>query len=1208
MSPSSIRTTFILLAMLLATTHAPAYETVSLSDDEQRYVAENSPFTLCVDPAFMPFEQIDVNGQHAGLFADFLARVTENSGVRFKLVPTPYYAQSWKRFTARQCDLITSTKTPVVSGEYLATQSFFSSEMGYAVSTHNSDDFTVLSRQRVGVVSGTNVDVLKKMYPGLDISEVDSIRTGLEGIVSGDWNTFIAPLEILRYQLKLLGMEQLKIGGALGGYSYYKLLVNESRSPLLPVLNKAISAISERERANLVHQWLHVGVIEHETSHYVMGLFVAALLLLVLLYRYRHLWQRSQQLQETLTDSEKRFERLADNAPDMLFRMTLPEGVYEYVSPAAMDIFGYTPEEFLATPQLVAKLTHNEWSDYVSERWSCAIAGDAPSGCEFQVVHKSGELRWLSQRCTIIKDEQGTALAMEGIISDITERKQIDAALQESKVRYRNLLDSSPDWIWEVDANAVYTYASPKVEELLGYTPDELIGKTPFDLMPPSEVDRVSAAYSEIVAAKRAFNNLENINRHKDGQLVVLETSGTPIISAEGELLGYRGVDRDITQRKHNEHELRVERDFNSTVVESAGNAIVVLDMLGNFVRFNRAAEELTGYSRDEMIGHPVWERVIPPEQRAAVRGVFDTLREGKIDMAGQYENEWLTRDGGRRLLHWHNSVLRDEDGNISNIVALGYDITEQKKLENTLREQERELAQIIDHIPNMIFLKEASDLRYVRFNTAGEQLTGVSRQDIIGKNDHDFFPAEQADFFNERDRAVLASKEMEDIPEEPIDTPHGTRTLHTRKVAIRDENGKAKYLLGISDDITERKGEELERERLQRELQQAQKMESLGQLTGGIAHDFNNLLGIINGYAGLALDNCLNRGEDKLADYMRHLKEAGDRATSLVSQMLAFSRSDQAEDAAVELAPLLKEDIKMLRSTLPSTIEMVSEIEPGLPPVVMNPTQLHQILMNLSINGRDAMKGDGTLTIRLGWARGLDTESPISHKPVKGDWIELSVSDTGSGIDEETAKSIFNPFFTTKEVGKGTGMGLAVIYGIMDNHQGHILLESEEGRGSTFRMLFKPYLDEQLASRKQGELVAALEHGDGSEILVVDDELSLGIFMAELLKSYGYRATSVADSAEALELFTQEPERFAMLITDQTMPHLTGTELIEATRRLRPQLSAILCTGYSDKVDAKGAAEMDILFFEKPVDEQKLIMNIAELLKASRDNVDGEA
>jgi PAS domain S-box-containing protein len=642
----------------------------------------------------------------------------------------------------------------------------------------------------------------------------------------------------------------------------------------------------------------------------------------------------------------------------MLFRMTLPAGVYEYVSPAVVDISGYSQEEFLATPRLLAKITHNEWTDYVSDRWLCAIQGDTISGCEFQIVHKSGELRWLSQRCTIIKDDDGTPLAMEGIISDITERMRIDAALQESERRYRTLLDSSPDWIWEVDVNGVYTYASHKVEELLGYTPEELIGNTPFDLMSPAEAERVGAAFGEIVAEKRAFHNLENTNRHKDGHLVVLETSGTPILSEEGELLGYRGVDRDITARKQNEHELRVERDFNSTVLEAAGNVIVVLDMAGNFLRFNRAAEELTGYSRDEVIGRPVWELVIPHEQRMGVRGVFDTLREGDVDLGGEYENEWLTRDGRRRLLHWHNSMLYDDEGKISNIVALGYDITEHRKLEHSLRAQEQELAQIIDHIPNMIFLKEANELRYVRFNSAGEQLTGVSREDIIGRNDHDFFPAEQADFFKEKDRKVLGSAQMEDIPEEPLDTPHGTRILHTRKVAIRDENGKPKYLLGISDDITNRKEEEKEHARLQRELQQAQKMESLGQLTGGIAHDFNNLLGIINGYAGLALDNCVERGEEKLVGYMEHLKGAGERATNLVSQMLAFSRSEQADDAPIDFAPLLKEDIKMLRSTLPSTIQMKSEIEPNLPPVVMNPTQLHQILMNLSINARDAMKG----------------------------------------------------------------------------------------------------------------------------------------------------------------------------------------------------------------------------------------------------------
>lgn len=656
--------------------------------------------------------------------------------------------------------------------------------------------------------------------------------------------------------------------------------------------------------------------------------------------------------------------------------------------------------------------------------------------------------------------------------SKVEKSKQmLKQSLHESKTRYQRLIESSPDWVWEIDSNGVFTYSSPKVRDLLGYRPSDILGMTPFDLMPAEEAECSEKIFQSLSAIKSPVHIMESMHRHKNGQLVPLEVSGVPVLDEEGELLGYHGINHDISERKLNEQEIKSQQVFTNTILDVAGNIIVVLDTDGCFVRFNRAAEELTGYSSDEILGKPIWDWVIPEEQLTGVKTVFENLRKGDIEIAEQYENEWLTRDNDRRLLHWYNSVLQDNDGVISHIVALGYDITD-------IKESEEEKA------------------------------------------------------------------------------------------------------------------------RMQRELQQAQKMESLGQLTGGIAHDFNNLLGIISGFTSLILNRCLDKTNEneKLAEYMERIQGASNRAIDLVSQMLAFSRIDRGEDRSVQCGPLVKEDIKMLRATLPSSIDIQTEIEPDLPNILMNPTQLNQILMNLIINGRDAMKGVGQLNIKLGWVRDLNTESPISHKPVTGDWIELSVSDTGSGIDIETAQKIFNPFFTTKEVGKGTGMGLAVVYGIMNKHNGHILFDSELGKGTTFRMLFSP-VEDGTEDTTQTETTIELPEGNGAEILVVDDEPGLASYMAETINSSGYKATFVVDSAEALELFRKEPDRFAMLITDQTMPKITGIELIDKLHEIRPELSAILCSGYSDKINATEVDKRGIHFFDKPIDNDKLMLKIAELV-----------
>ena len=403
--------------------------------------------------------------------------------------------------------------------------------------------------------------------------------------------------------------------------------------------------------------------------------------------------------------------------------------------------------------------------------------------------------------------------------------------------------------------------------------------------------------------------------------------------------------------------------------------------------------------------------------------------------------------------------------------------------------------------------------------------------------------------------------------------------------------------LVGVIQDITERKIFENENIRMQHELQQAQKMESLGQLTGGIAHDFNNLLGIINGYTGLLENKLPNHKDNKLVDYVHNISEAGDRAATLIAQMLSFSRGDNSEVLAIKLPEILKGEIKMLRSTLPSTIEIKDFIDLNLPNVLMNPAQFHQIVMNLSINARDAMDGMGMLTIRLEWARDLDTQSTVSHKPIKGDWIELSVTDNGSGIDDKTRDNLFNPFFTTKEVGKGTGMGLSVIYRIMEQHNGHIILESEPGSGSTFRMLFPPIHDSGADQLESNQKSVEIPMGDGSEILVVDDEIMLSTQISEVVNLNGYKSTAIDDSLGALELFKKDPDRFSLLITDQTMPKMTGVDLIKKIREIRPELPVIMCSGYSDKINANEAGVLDISYFDKPANIDKLLLKIAELL-----------
>ncbi len=387
------------------------------------------------------------------------------------------------------------------------------------------------------------------------------------------------------------------------------------------------------------------------------------------------------------------------------------------------------------------------------------------------------------------------------------------------------------------------------------------------------------------------------------------------------------------------------------------------------------------------------------------------------------------------------------------------------------------------------------------------------------------------------------------------------------------------------------------ERTRLERELQQARKIEALGQLTGGIAHDFNNMLASVLSFTQLALDRGSQLPGEKTNEYLGQIEIAARRGANLVAQMLTFARSHpEQQNTPLDVRPLVKEAVKMLSSVLPSSI--LIDLEIGADPYMkeIDPVQFHQVLMNLCVNARDAMSGKGQLRIRLGNVSIDHQECSACQKQVSGDWLELSVRDSGHGMDQQTLYKIFDPFFT-KDVDKGTGMGHSVVHGIVRKAKGHIMLETQPGNGACFCILLPRRLTSEI-QESDDKPRTALPGGDGQAIMVVDDEPALADFLSEIIRLNGYRPVMITDSLSAMELLMDSTTDIELLITDQTMPDMTGIELASAIRTQRPTLLVILCSGYSEAVSAATAAAHDIdLYLEKPIDFHALLASIATLL-----------
>ena len=514
-------------------------------------------------------------------------------------------------------------------------------------------------------------------------------------------------------------------------------------------------------------------------------------------------------------------------------------------------------------------------------------------------------------------------------------------------------------------------------------------------------------------------------------------------------------------------------------------------------------------------------------------------------------------------------------------------------RAEEALAESERFLNSVIENIPDMVFVKRADTLRFVRLNRSGERFLGVRSEDIVGRTAEEVFSAEQAADFTRQDKETLAGGSLLDIPEEMVTGPGGIHFLHTKKIPILDENGHPAFLLGISRDMTREREERERRLALEERLIQAEKMESIGTLAGGIAHDFNNILSSVIGYTELAR---IERDQDKVDKYLEGTLKGAERAKELIRQILTFSRKTDHKKSPVDLSQVVRETMKMLRSTLPSTITMEEDL---LKEAVIfgDATQVQQIVFNLCTNAYHAMmtKG-GVLAVSTQQVCIQDEQEQELLRLAPGEYLRLVVADTGMGMDAETRQKMFDPYFTTKGPEAGTGLGLAVVHGIVKSHQGQIHVYSEHGVGTTIHVYF-PRLEAESAVIEQEELKPMT--GRGEHILLVDDEEDIINVHQQLLENSGYQVTSFTDGRQALQAIREQPARFNALVTDMTMPHLTGAELARTALTIVPGLPIILCTGHSAMINREKALAMGIgAYCEKPLRRDELLGQLQQLLR----------
>jgi len=622
--------------------------------------------------------------------------------------------------------------------------------------------------------------------------------------------------------------------------------------------------------------------------------------------------------------------------------------------------------------------------------------------------------------------------------------------------------------------------------------------------------------------------------------------------------------------------ELKKSEEQYRGIFENAIEGLFQSTVQGRFLNVNPALARIFGYSNpDEFVSsvtnikHQLY--VNPKDRIEFVRSLTEHQR-----VTG-WELQLYRKDMSRIWVSTSARIIEDEHGKPTIIEGFVTDISGRKRMEEALEESRTYLDEIINSVADPIFVKNRQH-QWALVNNAFCDFMGMPREQIIGKSDYDYHTRQEADLFWEKDNLVFSGG-VADISEEQVfDGAGNLHTIVTKKTLYTDKQGE-KSIVGIVRDITDLKRAEEERRQLEARLSQSQKMEAIGTLAGGIAHDFNNILQPMLGYGEL-LRLHLPPNSPQL-HYVERLYKASLRAKDLVNQILAFSRQSERNVAAVRVPTILKEVLKLCRSTIPSNIHIATSIQQDCPPVMLDPSQLHQIVMNLIINAYHAVeKNNGTITVGL-------QECTIKVTPdgrdavAPGRYARLSVHDTGCGIDPAIREKIFEPYFTTKAQGKGTGLGLSVVYGIVKELQGDIKVHSVLDAGTTIDVYLPSVESSPVRSEEE---VNSYPSGSG-HVLLVDDEELIAEVEKLILESLGYQVTAHSSSIDALNTFKNAPDAFDLVISDLTMPNLTGDQLAKELLAIRPALPIIICSGYSEILSAEEMESLGVKqFLHKPV------------------------
>ena len=801
-------------------------------------------------------------------------------------------------------------------------------------------------------------------------------------------------------------------------------------------------------------------------------------------------------------------------------------------------------------------------------------------------------------------------------------------ALRRSEARLHRITRSMGEVIWQASADFSHLdYINPAYETIWGRRCRDLYDhpRAWFDFIFPE--DR-QAVLDHIAGKNREDRDgidggIEYRILRPEGDVRWIHARQFPVSGDDGVTPRVMGVGRDITRRKYFEASLREAEEKWRSLMENSPDHIMLMDLDGHILFANRGFMNM---AKPDLVGKSLASLLAPAFGTAVNHCIDAVIKRGDTDAC---RVEQVYGDGQRAFFELRMGPV-SVNGQTVAVAVNSTEITDRVMAENALKESEAFHRTIFDDTPTGIAVQDFSavdasvkalkadgvtNIRayltehpeavsrlavqaiVVRANPALEELyAGIGRQTVVGPLSRILLDDDRVHFI---DQVIAFTGGQDRYEGEVRNIDFRGQTLHLilRKVVVnRNVNGLSK-ILTVLIDITPLKAAEKERHMLMLQLQQAQKMEAIGTLAGGVAHDFNNILSIILGNAELSLSD-LDAGHP-LRRNLQEIERASLRARGIVRQLLELSRRREQAPEPVHLIPVVREAVTFLRATLPADIAIQTDFRVENDVVRFDATQIHQIMINLFTNAGHAMEaGGGDLSVRAENVRLVEPLQGPVHSIAPGRYVRVSISDTGDGIPEEIRGRIFDPYFTTKPVGKGTGMGLAMVHGIMQNVGGGIMLDSGVGTGTTFDLYF-PSADPAAVRPAAGKTPAP---GGSERVLFVDDEPMITDLTGRMLDRLGYRVQTYTDPEAALSSIRSAPEAVDLVITDMAMPVMTGDRLAEAIRQLRPTLPMILCTGYRSRISEETVGRLGIdVVLDKPVEMETLATAIRSVLDGRR-------